>query len=87
MKGGVEDRAAPRDSWAMRGEQVGKQATEVDVHSHLCHSTDMTLFRLNLRPGESIFDQLVFAAKKAFVSGELQTGQAFPSVRALAAEF
>jgi len=47
----------------------------------------MTLFRLNLRPGESIFDQLVFAAKKAFVSGELQTGQAFPSVRALAAEF
>jgi GntR family transcriptional regulator len=47
----------------------------------------MTLFRLNLRPGESIFDQLVFAAKKAFVSGELQAGQAFPSVRALAAEF
>jgi DNA-binding transcriptional regulator YhcF (GntR family) len=47
----------------------------------------MTLFRLSLRPGESIFDQLVFAAKKAFVSGELQTGQAFPSVRALAAAF
>src|ERR1700721_2584973 len=87
MKGGVEDRAVPRDSWAMRGEQVGKQATEVDVGSHLCHSTDMTLFRLSLRPGESFFDQLVFAAKKAFVSGELQTGQAFPSVRALAAEF
>jgi GntR family transcriptional regulator len=47
----------------------------------------MTLFGLSLRPGESIFDQLVFAAKKAFVSGELQTGQAFPSVRTLAAEF
>jgi len=47
----------------------------------------MTLFRLSLGPGESIFDQLVFAAKKAFVSGELQTGQAFPSVRTLAAEF
>jgi GntR family transcriptional regulator len=47
----------------------------------------MTLFRLSLRPGESIFDQLVFAAKKAFVSGELETGQAFPSVRTLAAEF
>jgi GntR family transcriptional regulator len=53
----------------------------------MCHSTDMTLFRLSLRPGESIFDQLVFAAKKAFVSGELETGQAFPSVRTLAAEF
>jgi GntR family transcriptional regulator len=47
----------------------------------------MTLFRLSLRPGESIFDQLVFAAKKAVVSGELGTGQAFPSVRTLAAEF
>ena len=47
----------------------------------------MTPFRLRLRSGESIFDQLVFAAKKAFVSGELRAGQSFPSVRALAAEF
>ncbi len=47
----------------------------------------MTLFRLSLHPGESIFDQLVFAAKKAFISGELQPGQSFPSVRLLAAEF
>ena len=47
----------------------------------------MTPFRLSLRPGESIFDQLVFASKKAIISGELQTGQAFPSVRSLAAEF
>jgi GntR family transcriptional regulator len=47
----------------------------------------VTLFRLSLHPGESIFDQLVFAAKKAFVSGELQPGQSFPSVRSLAAEF
>lgn len=47
----------------------------------------MTLFRLNLHPGESIFDQLVFASKKAFISGELRPGQAFPSVRWLAAEF
>ena len=47
----------------------------------------MTPFRLSLRSGESIFDQLVFAAKKAFVSGELRAGQSFPSVRALAAEF
>ncbi len=47
----------------------------------------MTPFRLSLHPGESIFDQLVFAAKKAFVSGELQLGQSFPSVRSLAVEF
>jgi len=46
----------------------------------------MTLFRLNIEPGHSIFDQVVFAAIKAFVSGEFQAGQAFPSVRALAAD-
>ena len=47
----------------------------------------MTLFRLNLQPGESIFDQLLFAIKRSFISGELQPGQAFPSVRTLAIEF
>ena len=46
----------------------------------------MTPFRLELKPGQSIFDQVVFAAKKAFISGEFQAGQAFPSVRALAAD-
>jgi GntR family transcriptional regulator len=46
----------------------------------------VTLFRFSLRPGEPIFDQVVFAAKKAVISGEFMPGQAFPSVRALAAE-
>lgn len=46
----------------------------------------MTPFRFELRPGEPIFDQVVYAAKKAFISGEFQAGQAFPSVRALAAD-
>ena len=46
----------------------------------------MTPFRFELRPGEPIFDQVVYAAKKAFISGEFQTGQSFPSVRALAAD-
>ena len=54
---------------------------------HSCHITDVTLFRLNLRPGESIFDQLLFAIKRSFISGELRPGQAFPSVRTLAVEF
>src|SRR5215831_15063214 len=53
----------------------------------MCHSSHVTLFRLTLRAGESIFDQLVFAAKKAFISGEFQAGQDFPSVRSLASEF
>ncbi len=47
----------------------------------------MTLFRLNLHPGESIFDQLLFAIKRSFINGELRPGQAFPSVRTLAVEF
>jgi GntR family transcriptional regulator len=46
----------------------------------------VTQFRFQLRPGQSIFDQVVFAAKKAFIGGEFQPGQSFPSVRALAAD-
>jgi GntR family transcriptional regulator len=41
---------------------------------------------MNLHPGQSIFSQVVFAAKKALIGGEILPGQAFPSVRALAAE-
>ena len=52
----------------------------------MCHIHGMTLLRFQLRPGQSIFDQVVFAAKKAFLSGEYAPGQAFPSVRNLAAE-
>src|SRR5215472_8303218 len=52
----------------------------------MCHIITVTLFRLALRPGQSIFDQAVYAAKKAFISGELAPGQPFPSVRSLAAE-
>jgi GntR family transcriptional regulator len=46
----------------------------------------MTPFGLVLQPGQSIFDQLVSAAQKAILSGELTEGQAFPSVRTLAAD-
>ena len=53
----------------------------------MCHSMRVTLLRLTLRPNQSIFDQLVFAAQKAFLGGEFQPGQNFPSVRELAAEF
>jgi GntR family transcriptional regulator len=46
----------------------------------------VTPFKFTLRPGLPIFDQVVFAATKAFVSGEFQPGQPFPSVRVLATE-
>lgn len=48
--------------------------------------TRMTPLGLKLRPGESIFDQLVSSAQRAILSEELSEGQAFPSVRTLAAE-
>jgi GntR family transcriptional regulator len=52
----------------------------------MCHIINVTPFRLTLTPGQSIFDQVVFAATKAVLSGELRPGQPFPSVRALAVD-
>lgn len=56
----------------------------LDPICHTCHIMHVTLMRFKLNAGEPIFDQVVFAAKKAFISGEFQPGQPFPSVRALA---
>lgn len=58
----------------------------LDNDRRWCHICTVTLLGIRLRQGEPIFDQLVFAAKKAFVSGEFAPGQSFPSVRTLAAE-
>jgi GntR family transcriptional regulator len=44
----------------------------------------MVPFKLKLIPGASIFDQVVFAATRSILAGELKSGEAFPSVRALA---
>lgn len=52
----------------------------------MCHIVYMTPFRLTLVPGQSIFEQVVFAATKAVLSGALEPGQPFPSVRMLAAD-
>lgn len=50
------------------------------------HTMRVTLVPFTLRPGRPIVEQVVFAAQKAFLSGEYQAGQAFPSVRVLAAD-
>jgi len=39
------------------------------------------------RPGASLYEQVVYSAKKALVSGQLRPGDPFPSVRALSTEF
>ena len=44
----------------------------------------MVPFKLKFNPGQSIFDQVVFAAIKSILGGELKAGEAFPSVRTLA---
>jgi GntR family transcriptional regulator len=46
----------------------------------------MTPFKLKLNSKQSIFDQVVFAATKAIVSGAMKPGEPFPSVRSLAAD-
>jgi GntR family transcriptional regulator len=43
----------------------------------------MLPFAVTLRPGESPYRQIVYAATKAVVSGELTPGSPFPSVREL----
>lgn len=43
----------------------------------------MLPFAVTLQPGESPYRQVVYAATKAIVSGELQPGSTFPSVREL----
>jgi GntR family transcriptional regulator len=43
----------------------------------------MIPFRVAFQPGTSISEQVVYAAKKAVVSGQMLPGEPFPSVRAL----
>jgi GntR family transcriptional regulator len=43
----------------------------------------MLPFEVALRPGESPYRQIVYAATRAVVAGELAPGDAFPSVREL----
>ena len=44
----------------------------------------MVPFKLKFNPGQSIFDQVCFAAIKSILAGELKAGEDFPSVRTLA---
>ena len=47
----------------------------------------MIPFRLDFEPGLSLYQQVVYAAKKAVVAGQLRPGDPFPSVRALSKAF
>lgn len=43
----------------------------------------MIPFRLTFAPGISLYEQVVYAAKKAIIAGQLRPGDPFPSVRLL----
>jgi GntR family transcriptional regulator len=43
-------------------------------------------FRVSFRAGLSLFEQIVYASKKAMVSGQLRPGDPYPSVRTLSKE-
>src|SRR5262245_20026272 len=51
-----------------------------------CNSTHVIPFRLSFQPGISIYEQVVYAAKKALISGQMHSGEPFPSVRTLSRE-
>jgi GntR family transcriptional regulator len=46
----------------------------------------MLPFTVSLRAGQPIFDQVVYAVARAIATGQLQSGDAFPSVRTLSQE-
>jgi GntR family transcriptional regulator len=52
----------------------------------MCYRTHVIPFRVQFRPGISLFEQIVYASKKAMISGQLRPGDPFPSVRTLSRE-
>jgi len=52
----------------------------------MCNSTAVIPFSVHFRPGIPLFEQVVYAAQKAMISGQLLPGDPFPSVRALSRE-
>ncbi len=52
----------------------------------MCYSTRVIPFRVQFRPGISLYEQIVYAATKAVITGQLRPGEVFPSVRTLSKE-
>ncbi len=46
----------------------------------------MIPFRISFQPGISLYEQVIYAVKKALISGQLRQGDSFPSVRLLSKE-
>jgi GntR family transcriptional regulator len=50
------------------------------------NNTVVIPFRLTFRPGVSLYEQVVYAAKRSIISGGMRPGDTFPSVRSLSKE-
>ena len=46
----------------------------------------MLSFSISLKPGEPVYKQVIFAVKKAIVTGQLTPGDRFPSIRQISQE-
>lgn len=46
----------------------------------------MIAFRVTLRPGAPVYQQVVYAAKRAIIAGQMLPGDHFPSVRTISQE-
>ncbi|MBI2688234.1 MAG: GntR family transcriptional regulator [Acidobacteria bacterium] len=49
----------------------------------MCYHTHVIPFRVQFQPGLPLYEQVVYAAKKALLAGQLRAGDPFPSVRAM----
>jgi GntR family transcriptional regulator len=58
----------------------------IDIYCTTCNSTRVLPFHVSFRPGGTIYEQVVYAATKAMISGQLRPGDPFPSVRTLSKE-
>src|SRR5579872_4201139 len=67
-------------------DNVARPLFPLAFHCTTSHNTAVIPFRVAFKPGASLYEQVVYAAKKALVSGQLRTGDLFPSVRTLSAE-
>jgi GntR family transcriptional regulator len=52
----------------------------------MCYSTVVIPFHVHFRPGLSLYEQVVYAATKAMIAGQMRPGDPFPSVRVLSKE-
>lgn len=66
--------------------ETASSATYCATCCTVCYSTGVIPFRVEFRPGGPLYEQVVFAAKRAMISGRMRAGDPFPSVRTLSKE-